>query len=218
MVNGKFTCRRRSSWLLLQTLIVMFFLPLQTVYDEQGRLEGKRTRMSIESLTGILDEGDIIFRYGNGVWSPVFRNVSLTEKRFSHAGVIIVEKGRFWVVHASAHEMNGVGYVSKVSLEQFLAVSSDYAVYRFGKEKNVRWRIAENAKSYIGRPFDSSFDIADRNRVYCTELVMHSVNDAVGYNAISPTVVNGVSLVAPDDCYEGRGFFSVADKRLSGKL
>lgn len=199
-------------------MFLLLFLPALTAPDKQFCLKGMRSSGTIDALAGIVDEGDIILRYGNGFWSPFFRNVSRYEKRFSHAGVVVMENGTFFVVHASAHEMNGVGCVSCVSLRQFLSVSSDYAVYRFETEKNVRWRIAENAKSYIGRPFDSSFNIADKNRVYCTELVMHSVNDAVGYKAISPTVVNGVVLVAPDDCYEDRSFVAVADKRLPGNL
>ncbi len=218
MGNGKYTCSRRSSVSLL-LLFVLLFLPSLTVSDnKQGGTRETGSGVTVDALAGILDEGDIILRYGNGFWSPFFRNVSRHEKRFSHAGVVVMEKGAFTVVHASAHEMNGEGSVSRVSLEQFLSVSSDYAVYRFETGKNVRLRIAENAKSYVGRPFDSSFNLADSKRLYCTELVMHAVNDAVGYKAISPTVTNGVSLVAPDDCYEGRGFFAVADKRLPGKL
>ena len=199
-------------------MFVLLFLPLHTVSDKQVCLKEAGSSAAVDALASILDEGDIILRYGNGFWSPVFRNVSRYEKRFSHAGVVVREKGTFNVVHASAHEMNGAGHVSRVSLEQFLSVSSDYAVYRFETEKNVRLRIAENAERYVGRPFDSSFNLADRKRLYCTELVMHAVNDAVGYKAISPTVTSGIALVAPDDCYEGRGFFAVADKRLPGKL
>ena len=217
MGNGKYTCSRRSSVSLL-LIFGLLFLPSPTVSDKQVCFRGTGSSVTVDALAGILDEGDIILRYGNGFWSPVFRNVSRHEKRFSHAGVVVMEKGVFIVVHASAHEMNGAGRVSRVSLEQFLSVSSDYAVYRFGIGRNVRLRIAENAKSYVGLPFDSSFNLADRKRLYCTELVMHAVNDAVGYKVISPTVANGVALVAPDDCYEERSFFAVADKRLPWKF
>lgn len=218
MGNGKYTCSRRSSVSLL-LVFVLCFLPSLTVSDnKQGGTRETGSGVTADVLAGILDEGDIILRYGNGFWSPFFRNVSRHEKRFSHAGVVVMDKGTFTVVHASADEMNGEGGVSYVSLEQFLSVSSDYAVYRVEAGKNIRLRIAENAKSYVGRPFDPSFNLADSKRLYCTELVMHAVNDAVGYKAIFPTVANGVSLVAPDDCYEGRVFFAVADKRMPGKL
>ena len=152
MGNGKCTCSRRSSVSLL-LVFVLFFLPSLTASDnKQVCFRETGSGVTVDALTGILDEGDIILRYGNGFWSPFFRNVSRHEKRFSHAGVVVMEKGTFTVVHASTHEMNGEGSVSRVSLEQFLSVSSDYAVYRFETGKNVRLRIAENAKSYNRAP------------------------------------------------------------------
>ena len=200
MASGKCTCSQGSKFVLQPYVFLFccaFLIAFPVVTGDQTRFDAKTV---IEE--GALEEGDIILRYGNGLWSPVFRNVSRRDKRFSHAGIVVREGGAACVVHASAADLTGVGKVSWETVEDFLAASADYAVYRLAIPDLVRQRIAANARSYLGLSFDTLFDLSDTSRLYCTELVMQAVNEAAGFVVIRPTVANGIAVVAPDNCYE----------------
>lgn len=212
MGNGKCTCSQGSKFVLQPYIFLFCFAFLIAFPVMTNDRNGLNEKTVVEKK--VFEEGDIILRYGDGLWSPFFRDISRRDKRFSHAGILVRENGEICVVHASAADLTGVGKVSCESLETFLATAADYAVYRLAIPEPVKQRIAANARNYLGFSFDSSFDLSDKERLYCTELVMQAVNEAAGFAVIRPTVTNGIAVVAPDNCYEHRRFFSVADKRL----
>ncbi|NTW56256.1 MAG: hypothetical protein HGB20_04335 [Chlorobiaceae bacterium] len=195
--------------MLLPLLFFGLMLPVS------GATEGSlRNQQVLHRAVYACRDGDLVFRYGNGFWSPYFRDASTVHKRFSHTGVIVFRNGLPWVVHSDAHSMTGIGKVHLVRLDEFLSGASDYAFYRLDAPGNVRLRIAQAASSYIGRPFDTEFDARDASKLYCSELVMRAVNEACGRPVIRPTVIHGKSVVAIDDCYKDP---RIREIRLSGR-
>lgn len=153
-----------------------------------------------------LEPGDLIYRLGNGIYSAYFRNFSTREKRFSHVG--IVEKtdsgDSLFVIHSEADDHSGLGSVRRDPLSDFLKEANDWAIYRLTADEKTRWAIAGRAADYhrIGLPFDAGFDAADSTAFYCTELVMHCVNAALGQQLIQPnTIFNGKPFIAIDDTF-----------------
>ena len=210
MASGKCTCSRRSKVVLL--LLSVFFIPVLTDPVVGPPYLMRYAEASGTTLESLLAEGDVILRYGNGFWSPLCRDVSSREKRFSHAGIVVRDERGFGVVHASGGEFTGSGAVSCEPLGSFLASSTDFSVYRIDRAKVSGKKIAGNAAALIGRPFDRAFDLDDGGRrMYCTELVRHAVNTAAGFAVIGTTSVHGTPLVAPDDCYAHALFRKVAD-------
>lgn len=154
----------------------------------------------------LLQPGDLIYRLGNGLYSVYFKDFSRTEKLYSHVGVVakMASGDSLWVVHSEASELTGQGNVRMETLPIFLKDSNSWAVYRLKKEEKVRSKIAHRALEYYHRavPFDLEFDVADSTAFYCTELVMHCVNAAIGEYLIQPnTLVQGKRFVAIDDTY-----------------
>lgn len=154
----------------------------------------------------LLQAGDLICRLGDGVYSAYFKDFSRKERLYSHIGVLAKTStgDSLCVVHAEASELTGQGNVRTESLPAFLKGANDYAVYRLKKDGKVRLAIADQALTYCRRgiPFDRVFDASDSTAFYCTELVMHCVNIAVGENLIQPaTLVRGKKFVAIDDTY-----------------
>ncbi|NTV99454.1 MAG: hypothetical protein HGA70_09865 [Chlorobiaceae bacterium] len=183
-------------------MLLALFLTLGAVFPLSIVSEGPlRQELLFRCAAKVCSEGDLVFRYGNGFWSPYFRDASQVHKRFSHAGVIVFRNGWPWVVHSDAHSLTGIGKVHMVRLESFLADASDYAFFRLALPSGARERVAAAAVSYIGRPFDVSFDTGDASRLYCSELVMHAVNDACGREFIRPSVIHGKPVVTIEDCY-----------------
>ncbi|ASQ89641.1 hypothetical protein CHL67_00745 [Prosthecochloris sp. GSB1] len=211
MASGKCTCSRRSRSVLL--FLSLLLVPVLTGPALPPPCVTHCAEISIGKLERLLVEGDVILRYGNGFWSPLCRDVSSREKRFSHAGIVVSGHDGLGVIHASGGEFTGSGAVSHEPLEAFLASAIDYSVYRIDNERVSGKRIAGNAAALIGRPFDRAFDLDDGGRrMYCTELVRDAVNNAAGFTVIGTTSVHGTAIVAPDDCYAHALFRKVADK------
>lgn len=198
MESGRSICSQGNRILLLLALLLCIglMLPVSSVSDRAFR-----QHLFLQRAVSICRDGDLVFRFGTGFWSPYFRDASLMDKRFSHTGVIVFRYGRPWVVHSDAHSLTGVGKVRMERLETFLAEAYDYAFFRLDVPWHTRSEIAAVAVSYLGRPFDPSFDAEDTSSLYCSELVMHAVNEACGRSVIRPSLVNGKAVVAIDDCY-----------------
>lgn len=165
--------------------------------------------------TGRVDSGDIICRFGNGIWSNYFKNVSSEEKRFSHIGIIFVdEKSTPWVIHASANDYSGVGRVAKDPLKQFIAKAEEFAIYRIEGDEDVGPRIAREALGFLDRPFDSAFDLSTEDRVYCSELIYLCVNRSAKSKIIRPFNYKGYQVVAIDNCYKHPNATLIYDSTL----
>jgi len=153
------------------------------------------------TLEQTLQSGDIVCRYGDGIWSKQLRNVSTQEKRFSHVGIVILEADQLYVIHASANDYSGVGKVSKEPFAQFIQDTKDFAVYRLPESPQVRDQIAQNALTHIGKPFDMYFDLATEDKIYCSELVRICVNLATNKDLIKTSEFKGKEVVPIDNCY-----------------
>ena len=158
-------------------------------------------------------EGDLIFRYGQGRWSGYFRDISKTEKRFSHVGIVVADSMGLAVVHASADDLTGIGSVKMETLESFSGNFDDVAVYRIDCDQDRKRKISELALAYLGTPFDARFDLSSDKAVYCTELVRIVVNGALDREVIGTTVKLGLEFVAIDNCYLGPWATLVYDRR-----
>jgi hypothetical protein len=198
MENGRLICRPGNKRVLFLALFLLAGAALPHSNISEGSLRRQR---ELTRRTSACQDGDLVFRYGNGFWSPYFRDASPVHKRFSHAGVIVFRNGLPWVMHAEANSLTGVGKAHMVTLEEYLAEASDYAFFRLDAPRILRARIAAVAVSYTGRPFDTSFDTQEASKLYCSELVMHAVNEGCGHPVIRPSVIRGISIVTIDDCY-----------------
>ena len=120
-------------------------------------------------LFEIVEDGDIICRLGNRLWSEIFSGLSVTDKRFSHIGIIRIHNDIVSVIHAEGSTGYGTDYVSEVSLDDFLQVARRIGIFR---TINVNGNeISHIALEYVGIPFDWDFDLEDGSRLYCTELL-----------------------------------------------
>lgn len=117
----------------------------------------------------VIKDGDIICRLGDRVWSQHFRDVSVTDRRFSHMGIIRVIDDRVTVIHAEGNTGHGTDFVEEVPLEDFIEFARAIGVYRV---RNVDGsQISNIALEYLGVPFDWRFDMSCGLKLYCTELL-----------------------------------------------
>ncbi|MDR0670451.1 MAG: hypothetical protein LBF95_10255 [Treponema sp.] len=127
------------------------------------------TIQSSDRLFGIVREGDIICRLGDRLWSQLFKDVSVVDKRYSHMGIININNGLINVINAEGNTGHGRDSVNEVTLDEFLKVARAVGIYRV---KDIEGgQIANLAIEYIGTPFDWKFDLYDESKLYCTELL-----------------------------------------------
>jgi uncharacterized protein YycO len=117
----------------------------------------------------VLQDGDIICRLGDRIWSLYFRDFSEYDRRFSHLGIVRIRNGAISIINAEGQSDRSETFVQEVSLEKFVSVAKTIGVYRMNSVSGTA--ISDEAMNYIGRPFDWNFDMSDESAIYCTELL-----------------------------------------------
>jgi hypothetical protein len=142
--------------------LVLLFLP---------RINTSREKVSYKDIDVAphLQDGDIVCRLGDRLWSIYFSGISVTDKRFSHLGIVHIDSGAITVINAEGLAIEGRDFVNEVSLQEFLNVARAIGIYRL---KNIEGSLVANtALDYKGRPFDWKFDLLEENTIYCSELL-----------------------------------------------
>jgi len=137
-----------------------------------------------------IEDGDIILRMTDGTWSSVFSDYSLTDKRFSHVGIVRKRNDKISVIHSVGSFGNKSQGVDEISLEYFLRVASSVGVFRVKKINGSV--ISDAAEKYIGRPFDFNFDLSDASSIYCTELLYWALKDIKSEHILATRYVEDI--------------------------
>src|SRR4026207_2159406 len=80
--------------------------PLQLTGKDSAaiRMKNQRAFASIEKLKPVIEQGDMIVRTGNDFTSESLRQLSLTDKTYSHCGIASIEHDTIFVYHALGGE------------------------------------------------------------------------------------------------------------------
>lgn len=124
-------------------------------------------------LISKLHSGDLIFRRGRDAVSGMVLKLD-GRLPFSHVGIVEVEGNWVWVIHAVPAEGNEKkGSVKREPLEVFADSerADSVGVFRVPNfPEHSASRVIAVAKNYLGRPFDTVFDLENDKQIYCTEL------------------------------------------------
>ena len=121
-------------------------------------------RIAVDSVAPYLQNGDIILRRGNQIWSRYFKDVSQVDKRFSHAGIVrVYADGRITIINSESDKVN------EVDLPAFLEPALAIGIFRtVGVDGAL---ISDAAFDLLDIPFDWEFDLSTTDKLYCTELL-----------------------------------------------
>ena len=173
-------------------------------------LTGKEARFPLPNL----ENGDIVFRKENSFWGDLSSAAARIDGRYSHSGIIYIEHGEPFVIHAYADTNKHEAKVNKQPLDQFLSNASAAGFYRLNFTPEIREEVAKKALDYYNRgtPFDDKFSLDDDKAVYCTELVWRSAKAASGYDIapIKSTLMKR-PYIGTDDLFMG-GFMTELKK------
>lgn len=148
--------------------------------------------LPVDAVAPTLVSGDLVFRRGRSLLSRAVLTAD-GGSSYSHVGLVRVSAGVPLVVHALppedlrpgvSHGPGDPGGVLAEPFSEFLAPAraTAAAIYRLrdGERAGIAARAAEAAyrRALRGTPFDSRFDLATEDSVYCTELVWRAFREA----------------------------------------
>ena len=159
--------------------------------------------LSINFSDSLLKSGDIIFREGRGIISNVFRRLSLKDPRYSHAGIIHIEKGDIYVYHMLGGEEGKNNIMRKERIESFCNAnqSNAFGIYRTDQiAKNIDSLTTDYFEKQV--VFDDKFNLETDDEMYCTELVYKVLREVSGKNNFLPlTTISGTQYISCADIY-----------------
>jgi hypothetical protein len=192
---------------LLPALLISVFIAI-VIYSFSINQDYYKQPVQAEIPYYLLKPGDIIFRDGIGIVSDALKKFSLTDKRYSHAGIIHIENNKVFVYHMMTGGKHSQGGMIKEPIENFCnpTVAASFAFYRTTLNGN---RMDSLAGVYFtsGVKFDTDFDLNTTDRLYCTELIYCLIKKlSPAGNFITLSEAGNKKFVACDNLYLNRNF------------
>jgi hypothetical protein len=136
----------------------------------------------IDEGNGLLKEGDLVVRLNIEPSSEAIRQFNRTDKRYSHAGIVLFDEGTPFVYHIVNGCENPDEKLRKDSLTRFCDPRRNLAfgIYRYALTDTE----IQNLKAIIhkwykmGVKFDYRFDLATNDKMYCSEMVSKALTTA----------------------------------------
>lgn len=176
------------------------------VYLQFTETFGSRSSFSENNFTENiqLQNGDLVLRNGKGLFSTIFRNSSMQQPRFTHAGLLLKTSNQWFVYHFIDDDSQSGLHIETLSHFTGDNVCNTYAFYRYTLNLRERQRLVNimfaSRKQSI--PFDSDFNLATDSAMYCTEWIAKALNKTTAKeNFIPRTTIADYTYIAPDNLY-----------------
>jgi uncharacterized protein YycO len=213
MVNGWY--QQASNTFVLKKFIILFGIILVVLvlgivlFTVDLHQRDNADFISKEDVSPFLQDGDVICRLGDRIWSLVFKEFSPVDKRYSHLGIVSIDKGQIFVINAQGSQAKDKNKVALEPLEDFLENAQQVGIYRMNG--NDASRLSQNALTYVGYPFDWDFDMDDDSALYCSELLFVTLKNISAEIPIPTIWIEKLSknIVPVDICSQSEYFTEI---------
>jgi hypothetical protein len=161
---------------------------------------------SINLYKKIVKTGDLILRTGRDFTSETMKQLSLTDKTYSHCGIASIENDTVFVYHSIGGEWNPNQKLRKDPFEFFCNPYENrgFGIFRYHLTP-IEDSIFINVVHIFYKKeikFDMQFNLATNDRMYCSEFVYKSLSKAINHKIILPTTTfNHIKFVAIDNLF-----------------
>ncbi len=154
----------------------------------EEEVQSNTASMMIATGEHELREGDLVLRLSVDPASQFIRLFNRKDKRYSHAGIVLMHSGYPYIYHILTGDENPDGKIRKDSLSKFAAAGKNFgfAIYRYEMTKKEITNVKSIIKNWIKRgvTFDMAFDLRTNDRMYCSEMIMKALREAT-FNRIN---------------------------------
>ena len=123
----------------------------------------------------LLKEGDLVVRLNQDPASRFIKNFNRLDKSYSHAGIVLFERGYPFVYHIVNGEENPEEKLKKDSLSRFCDPRKNlsYGIFRYdlGKGEIKKLKALVHKWHAKGVRFDYSFNLKTNDKMYCSEMI-----------------------------------------------
>ncbi|HEY8689146.1 MAG TPA: hypothetical protein VIM07_07920 [Chitinophagaceae bacterium] len=168
--------------------------------------KNERAFASIKDVKPMIQQGDMILRTGNDFTSESLRQLSFTDKTYSHCGIASIENDTLFVYHSLGGEWNPDEKLRRDPLELFCNPEENrgFGIFNFKFTASQINKLDSIVKAWYksGLMFDMKFDLATNDRMYCAEFVSKAISTATDKQIIfSTTKINKFEFVAVDNLF-----------------
>jgi hypothetical protein len=161
---------------------------------------------SIYSCKKMVEPGDLIMRTGSDFMSETIRLLSTKDQTYSHCGIASIENDSVFVYHAIGGEWNPDQKLRRDPFEIFCNPFENrgFGIFRYKLSRQQDTALVGLARGYYkqGLMFDTKFDLASNDRMYCSEFVYKAVENASDHKIVLPaTIINHIKFVATDNLF-----------------
>ncbi len=169
---------KRSKWALIAVVIAIAalacFLWLRKALDPFA--DGPEKIVVPEFPYSEMLPGDLLFRTGTGAYSKMLNAASADTVHYSHIGLLVRIDSTWAVIHSVPDEHDSPTDFDRVKMgtvKEFFDSEHAYHGELVHTGFTAGSRMTDAALGFVRDSvrFDSSFDLSDSSRLYCTELI-----------------------------------------------
>ena len=181
--------------------------------DQMEKIAFKKIRDARASV----NFGDLILRTGKDFTSDVMRQLSTHDKTYSHCGIASWENDTLFVYHSIGGDFNPDQKLRRDVFEFFCNPYENrgFGIFRYKINDDQRKNIIKIAHKFYNDHimFDMKFDLATNDRMYCSEFVYKTVEQATQDSIqIGLTTINHFIFIAINNLFIN--IFSTEIKRI----
>jgi len=188
------------------TILIIVIYDIFFCFDDSNEVHPFRDNTHKDPYTMInegktlLKEGDLVLRLNTDPSSQYLKNFNRFDKKYSHAGIVLYDNGYPFVYHIINGEENPDGKLKKDSLARFCDPRKNmaYGIFRYDiyadDIKNMKNLIRQWCEA--GVKFDSVFNPATDDRMYCSEMVSKALAGATNKRILISTTRPSVNEAA----------------------
>lgn len=139
----------------------------------------------MEDAKAVIHTGDVVLRSGRDFTSYRIRELSDTDKTYSHAGIALVENAQVYIYHLTPPDIGeppADTAMRRETIEQFAdpARCFGFGIVRYDLDKQEQANAAVYVDSLYRQKtsFDHFFDLRDAHKMYCSEMVRNTLEHA----------------------------------------
>ena len=149
--------------------------------------------LAINQGKQVLQNGDLVLRTDDDVVSASLRNFSVTDKSYSHCGIVYYEDSAWYVYHLMAGDENPSDLMERERFESFVSPNrkSRFGIYRYELSTDEKVNLQTEVYRFMANHtlFDKDFDLKTDDKLYCAEMVYKGLKTATNDRVILPVTV-----------------------------